>query len=84
MTKPTITISEDFDTGMWTIMATSYGQTMPAGPRLFRAPPHPDILFQHDTEAAALHDAAELRKYIADSWPKKEMSKAKIRKQGAD
>ena len=82
MTKPTITISEDFDTGLFTLMATSYSQTMPAGPRLFRAPPHPAICFEHVTEADAIRDAQLLRDYIDAEWPKKAMSKAKIRRGG--
>lgn len=36
----------------------------PAGPRLFRAPPIPDISFTHDNQIDALRDAERLTKYI--------------------
>ena len=70
---PVITVSQDLDSGDWELWAKSYGQTMPVGPRLFRAPPHPAIQFQHTTEAAALKDAATLRAYLdrATQGPKK-------------
>lgn len=38
---------------------------MPAGPRLFRAPPIPDIRFTHAEIEAAMIDAGKLRKYLA-------------------
>lgn len=37
----------------------------PAGPRLFRAEPHPDIRFEHATREEAETDAAKLRAYLA-------------------
>lgn len=82
MTKPTITILEDLDSGEFLLMATSYGQTMPAGPRLFRAPPHPDIKFTHADHAVATNHMMKLQQYINDCWPKKAMSKAKMRRGG--
>lgn len=45
-------------------MATSYTKTELAGPRLFRAAPHPDIKFTHDSQADALKDAEKLRVYL--------------------
>lgn len=82
MTKPIITVAEDFDTGLFTLMATSYGRTEVAGPRLFRAPPHPAICFEHVTEADAIRDAQLLRDYLDAAWPKKAMSKAVLRRGG--
>lgn len=80
---PTITVSLDLDTGTYRLMVTSYNMIAPAGPRLFRAPPHPDIRFTHDSEAAAEKDAAVLREYIARTWGAKHDRK-KARKMGAD
>jgi hypothetical protein len=65
----------------WRIMASSYGSTGAAGPRLFRAEPWPKIEFQHTSEADAKRDAAELVRYIDSTWPKK-ISKDKLRRQG--
>lgn len=79
MTPPTITIQEDLDLG-YVIVATSYGRTEPAGERLFRAPPWPEIRFVHDTMGGAEKDAATLREYIATKWPKKAISKAAMKK----
>lgn len=36
----------------------------PAGPRLFRAPPLPDIQFAHDLFADAQKDALTLQRYV--------------------
>ena len=38
---------------------------MPAGPRLFRAAPHPEVAFTHETLEAAQADCAKLRSYFA-------------------
>lgn len=81
---PQISTSYDLDTGQWQLFATSYSRTEPAGPRLFRAPPFPDISFTHDTEDAANKDAAKLREYLAGIAVKRGPSKAKLRKIGAD
>lgn len=37
---------------------------MPAGARLFRAPPLPDIQFSHDLFADAASDARKLQAYV--------------------
>jgi hypothetical protein len=79
---PTISTALDLDDGLWHIEATSYGRTQPAGPRLFRAQPWPDIQFQHDTQEAAERDAAKLRAYLEGAT--KGPSRARLRKQGAD
>lgn len=45
--------------------------TAPAGPRLFKAEPHPQIKFEHATREEAEIDAAILRAYL-DHPPKGE------------
>lgn len=81
---PTISTAYDADSGEWELTATSYGRTQPAGPRLFRAPPHPAIAFQHDDRAAAEKDAATLTRYLEGLQARRGPSKAKLRKLGAD
>lgn len=77
---PNISVAEELDTGEFILLATSYGMTEVAGPRLFKAPPHPDIKFRHTDERAANHDADLLQQYIREYWPKKAESKAAIKK----
>lgn len=43
----------------------------PAGQRLFRAPPHPEIEFSHATAEAAEDDARKLRAYLSALVEKK-------------
>lgn len=81
---PIISVSFDADEGTHTLQATSYGRTSPAGPRLFRAPPHPAIAFSHATSEQAEKDAATLREYLEGLAARKGPSKAKLRKLGAD
>ncbi len=81
---PQISTAFDMDEGQHVIMASSYGQTMPAGPRLFRSPPYPDIRFSHDNQADAERDARKLREYLEGVASKRGPSKAKLRKSGAD
>lgn len=64
-TPPTITVEHRPD-GRFYLMASSYGQLMPAGERLLRGYPHPVIAFSHDTREAADKDAAVLRTYLAE------------------
>ncbi len=80
---PVITTAYDADTGLWHLEATSYGRTSPAGPRLFRAAPHPDIAFAHEDKAAAEADALKLTRYLEGLTARKGPSKAALRKQGA-
>ena len=75
-----ITARESFDTGRWHLHATGHGRTAIAGERLFRGYPRPDIQFSHDTEEAALKDAAKLQAYL-DNPPKK--SRATNKRVGA-
>lgn len=62
----TITHSYDADDFCWRLYVSAPGQSapMPAGERLFRAQPHPEIEFTHDSEAGAARDAARLREYL--------------------
>ncbi len=81
---PTISVAYDLDTGLHEIIAMSYGRASPAGPRLFRAPPHPEIRWSHDTPEAAEADAQKLRAYLDSLTQRKGPSKAALRKLGAD
>lgn len=51
---------------------------MPAGQRLFRAPPYPLMNFTHDTMERAEEDAQKLRNYL-DGLTKKKPSKKQSR-----
>lgn len=48
---------------------------MPAGERLFRAPPYPLMSFSHHTMERAEEDAAKLRVYLAALAPRKPTKK---------
>lgn len=65
-TPPQITVAFDADEDYFVLMATSYGRTSPAGERLFRAQPWPDISFRHFTQESAETAAATLRAYLAN------------------
>ncbi len=52
------------------LYCTKIGYTMPAGERLFRAKPYPEVKFVHDSEEAAQADAYKLQKYL-DGYVKK-------------
>ena len=61
-----ITVVYDMDEDRHILMAEDgMMRPMPAGPRLFRAPPHPDIAFSHTDPAKAERDAGKLRAYLA-------------------
>lgn len=75
-----ISVEYDADAEEYVLMVTSFGRTEPAGARLFRAPPHPNILFRHLTRETADGDARKLQAYIGDVAPKRP-SKAAMRKQ---
>lgn len=77
---PSISTTFDLATCEHVLMATSYGRAAEAGPRLFRAPPHPDIKFRHDSLTDAERDADKLRAYFAGLG--KGPSKAALRKAG--
>jgi len=78
--NPAISTAFDADTEEFVIMATSYGRSAVAGPRILRAPPHPDIAYRHKTEDGANRDAAKLRAYFEGLG--KGPSKAKLRAAG--
>jgi hypothetical protein len=75
---PTISTAYDLDSGEYVMHITSHGRTMPAGQRIFRAPPHPDVRFRHESEAEAESDAAKVHAYLAGLGTKR-MTKQKIR-----
>ena len=78
MTRPLITIEHDMDNEVFNLMVTSYARTTPAGPRLFRSPPHPPISFSHSTREAAQTDAGKLQAYLDGlPTPAKKKSRAK-------
>ncbi len=79
-----MTISIEFsDEGQYDLMVSSPGMSaMPAGARLFRAPPHPQIKFNHDTLPEAERDAALLRAYLA-GLPVRGQTKRELREAGA-
>jgi hypothetical protein len=72
----TITHAFSPDEMCWRLYATDHGHTAIAGPRLFRAPPHPDIQFAHDSAQDAERDAATLRAYL-DALPAQKKRKSK-------
>lgn len=68
----TISTSFDGDRDVFYLVARHPGMSdAPAGPRLFRAPPYPDVKFEHDSPAAARTDAAKLQAYLAAQEPSK-------------
>lgn len=59
-------IQFDLDTEHWEIMCEdSRMRAMPAGPRLYKAPPHPDVEFRHLERQGAERAIATLEKYFA-------------------
>ncbi len=73
----TITHAYDPDDLCFRLYVTSPGQgPMPAGERLFRAPPHPRIAFAHDSGEQAAKDAATLQKYLDGLAPQKRKKKS--------
>jgi hypothetical protein len=52
------------------LYCTKIGYTMPAGERLFRAKPYPEVKFVHDDYNSAVLDADKLQKYL-DAYVKK-------------
>lgn len=77
---PVISVAYDADNDEHVLMATSYSQTTPAGARLFRGAPTPDIKFKHADHIKAAEDAATLQAYINEKWQTKKQSKATLRK----
>jgi hypothetical protein len=73
----TVTVQKHDDA--YRLMVSSHGWTEVAGPRILRAPPHPDIQWSHLTEEAANIDAEKLRTYL-NALPTRKPSKASLRK----
>ena len=75
MTPPLITVALTED-GEWQLMASSYGQTMPAGDRLIHAVngKWPRILYVSPTKEQAEVNATLLREHIG-SWGKQPSKK---------
>jgi hypothetical protein len=82
MRVPRIFVQFDLDTESYDLMCESHNRTMPAGPRLFRAPPHPRVQFHHASLTEAEKDAREMRTYLAGIGNNKSESKRKIRAKG--
>lgn len=71
-----MTIHAHHDLDGSTLMATSHGYTAVAGPRLFRAAPHPDIRFTHSDPDVAEKDSATLQAYLDALAPRKGKKKS--------
>ena len=68
----TITIEYDADTDRYHLMVSDGRMSpMPAGPRLFRAPPFPEIKWAHDALEGAKLDASKLQRYVSAQDGKK-------------
>ncbi len=62
----TLFLQFDMDRDHWDIMVESPGmRPMPAGPRLFRGPPHPDVEFAHARKGDAQAAIVLLNQYFA-------------------
>lgn len=66
----------EFDDGIYRLMCDDGRmRPMPAGERLFRAPPYPEMKFSHQTIEQAEEDAQKLRSYLAALAPRKPSKK---------
>lgn len=83
MTPPRIFVQFDPEAECFNLMAESYNQVVPAGPRLFRGPPHPAVRFTHESLSQAEADARAMRTYLAGIGDTKSESKKKARAKGA-
>lgn len=78
----TLFLQFSLDTGLHHIMCENYGRTAYAGPRILRAPPHPDVRWEHENEEEAEKDLAKLRAYFA-ALPAAKKTKKKSTAHGA-
>ena len=62
---PTVSISEDADSGQYLLMVSSYGETAPAGTASDRVPLKLRWKYRHDTREEAEESARKLREYLA-------------------
>lgn len=70
------------DSGDWLLYAqTRFGLTI-AGPRLFRAPPFPEVAWRSATEEEATKQARTLQQYLDSVYAKRTPSKAAVRTHG--
>lgn len=68
----------DMDTGMYEIWVSDERmRPMPAGPRIFRAPPLPDVKFCHEDMSSAQKDCRTIMTYL--STLKKQPTKKEIK-----
>jgi hypothetical protein len=65
----------DTPEGFRLMVADGQMRSMPAGPRIFRAPPIPDVLFVHSTREAAETDAGKIRVYLSALEPRRQSKK---------
>ena len=63
---PVISVEYSMDSDEYTLVATSYSVTNPAGPRLFRGGELPDVQWCHSNEAEANRDRDLLQRYLND------------------
>lgn len=76
----TVFLEYDMEDGEWVIMVRDGAmRAMPAGPRIFRAPPHPRVRFKHETKHAAELDAGLIREYFANLKLGKSPTKKELR-----
>lgn len=72
----TITVHPNVDTGRFFLMVEDgCMRPMPAGPRIFKAEPHPDVKFIHPTRESAEADADKLRAYLEKLEPRRQTKK---------
>lgn len=72
----TLYLQFDLESEHWEIMCEdSRMRPMPAGPRLFRAPPHPDVKFRHLDRDGAERALVALQKYFSGLHQKKPTKK---------
>lgn len=64
------------------LYVTSYNRTEPAGPRVLRGKPHPDVEWEYSKHEDALNGAARLQAYI-DKHINDKIAKSELRKQEA-
>ncbi len=77
----TLFLQFDMDRESWDIMVESPGMgPMPAGPRLFRGPPHPDVEFSHARKGDAEIAMRAINEYL--STIKKQPTKKELREAG--
>lgn len=71
-----MTITTEPHNNGYALFATGLGGTAIAGPRLFRAPPWPDIRWVCDTREGAEREARKLQDYL-DALPARKKGKKK-------